>query len=345
MKALIIGSFHCHLERLTMQILHDLGIRSFCTGKYLDPSNPRFDSLAEPLDIGNFPNLINEFNKLNPRQGKWKKPRLSPAFVNSFDFVITQHCGPITDYIQGMWEQIKHKPVIHMTYGLETPAQEEFCRQQKAKGAKLYMLRFSEKESCIQNYAGCDGAILPWIDEEAYQNWNGNNKTCVTFQNWYGSRRKYEFAAYATHDRVLSNFDHAIHGIDTPGGLVSPKYQKQLYENSRVYFGLGTVPSPITINIFEALMTGMPVVTWGYKYGQNPSIPQYQMPEIITNYENGLCSDDEAEITAFIQRCMDDHDYAKVIGTNARLLALKTFSRSVAKLEWQKFLTRVGILS
>lgn len=253
MKVLLIGSYHCHLERMTIEILNDLGIKTFCTGKFMDPQSPRFDALAAPLNIPSNPALIREFTLMNRRQGQWHAPKLTPEFVRHFDFVITQHCGPHQAYLQSVWPRIRHLPVIHMTYGLQLPQQELFCKEQREQGAKLYMLRFSEKESCIQNYAGTDAAILPWIDENLYKDWNGRIKQIYTAQNWYQSRRRFE--AYAQYEDIVRPYNPRLYGIATPQGTVTPEIQKALYRDSRMYFALGSKPSPVTINIFEAVIT------------------------------------------------------------------------------------------
>ena len=327
---------------MELELFHELGIEFISTGKFLDPKHPRMDSLAAPLDINVNGEWFYRVNKLNPKQQIWKTPILTQDFVDKFDAVYVAHCGPNTRYLASVWEFIKKKPVIYRTYGLQSPDQELFCQKAKRDNKRFYLIRFSEKEKAIKNYAGIDAAIFPYVDENLYNNWNGSDKSVLTFQNWFTDR--YKMDHYDIYDSVISNFKHYTHGIHAPNGVVKPEKQKELYRNSRIYFSLGSRPSPITINVFEAMITGMPVITWGYKYGATPGLNMYQIPEIIDNYDSGLCTDDPVEMKYFINRCLTDDNFAKKISCNARTKAINTFGKQVIKEKWFNFFKEKGLL-
>lgn len=339
-KMLYISSCHCDLERQELDLFNELGIDVLSTGKFLDKRKPRFDSLAPPLDIDTNQKLAQRFGLLNPRQKIWQTPTLIKDFVDNFDIVYCATVGPNKNYLQQVWPHIKHKPVIYRTYGLQTPAEERFMRDCGHENKAFYTVRFSDKERHISGFSGADFTIYPYINEDEFSNYTGEKKQVFTAQNWYRSR--YRFEPYNIYEDIVKSYNPILCGIDTPWGAVSRETQMELFRTSRVYFALGTKPSPITINLFQALMTGMPVVTWGYGFGSG--VPKmYEIPEIIENYTSGLCSDDPREIKAFIKTCFNDLDYARKIGANGREVAIKTFGRKAIKIKWQEVFKTIGI--
>lgn len=340
-KLLYCSSYHCHLERMELELFNELGITFFSTGKFMDPRKPRMNCLSDPLDIDQSPE-VTRFLQLNPKQAIWQVPKIDQNFADRFDVVMVGHCGPAKNYLNRLWPVIKNKIVIYRSYGLQDETQELFFRQCKRENSRFYLVRFSENEKIIKNYSGIDAAILPWIDEERYSGWTGVEPKVFTCQNWWESR--YHMDNYSLYEDIVAPFDHLICGIQAPGGLLTPSAQREQFRNSRVYFSLGTRPSPITINAFEAMMTGAPIVTWAHKYGATPGLDMYQMPALIENYVSGLCSDSPAELQSFIRRCIEDGEYAATIGAAARAAALKTFSKAAIKPLWETFFKDKGML-
>lgn len=336
MRLLYISSYHDTLEFSELKLFHEMGIEVMSTGNYLFPNAPRFGTQRPAINIPECP-MAAKFHAVNRNQKCWSAPILPKEIVDYFDIVYVAHCSPNHHYLRLVWSAIRHKKVLYRTYGLELQHQEDVLAQCKREG-QVYSVRFSAKEEAIPGYAGTDFAILPYVDEDEYKDWNGSTLTPLSFQNWF--RTRYKLDNYSVVEPVLRKYNTRVHGLMSPLGPVSFEQQKELYRNARVYWGYGSRPSPIVLNIFEAMLTGCPVVTWGHQYG-NGTPPMYQMPEIIENWKNGLCTDDMNEVDKFISKCLNDEDFARMISTNARIKALNTFSKAYIKPQWENLFEKI----
>ena len=120
-------------------------------------------------------------------------------------------------------------------------------------------------------------------------------------------------------------------------GVLSPAAQEQAYRDAKVYFCLGSKPAPVTYNFAEALMTGIPVVTFGPILG-NGSPAMYEIPEMVENGKEAFYSDYEDELEDYIRLMLTDNNLAKTISVNARNKALKLFSKALNKQLWDEII-------
>ena len=82
--------------------------------------------------------------------------------------------------------------------------------------------------------------------------------------------------------------------------------------------------SPVPTTLLEAMSCGCAIV----------STATCMIPEIITHGENGMISNDEHELTSYINMLMKDHSLRKKLGTAARKTILSRFSEEEFIRKW-----------
>lgn len=347
MKLLYVSSWHGTLEHDELALFTELGIDWFSTGLYLDPQKPMSEHAPRiPLNKEVDPNLKKEFLLGNKDYKIYSVPLLTKSFADKFDIILISHCSPtMLMPLQINWPFIKHKPVIWRTYAQQSGAVEFSTQQFRAQGLKL--VRISPRERTIGSYAGDDAIIRAYIDDKEYYGWTGEDKMVLTFNNMFAKRTLHSNTnVYMRIRNRMPTTRFELYGCDNEDAPLSmgqlPWEQvKEKYKKARVYFALGSKPAALTYNLVEAMMTGCPVVTWGRLLG-NMHIVQdwnntYEAPDIITNGENGFCSDNEFEIEGIINRLFHDYSLAQKISANARKTALEIFSKDKIKKDWEVF--------
>lgn len=345
MKLLYFGAFHGTLEFETLSLFEDMGIEYFCTGLYLDPQKPNEESAKRaPLKTVVDPKLLAEFKKLNPNYRIYHSIHVSKEFVDNFDVVLIDHCCPAPQWLWENWEAVKHKPVIWRTYTQQNRQVEQAASHFRKQGLKI--VRLSPKDRTIPNYAGDDAIIRSWMDIEAYKDWTGSANDVVTFNNFFSKRRNESNTDI--YMRIRSKFGNKFHlfggyNEDCPinEGYLSWDEQRQKYREAGVYFALGSKPASLTYNFMEALLTGTPVVTWGRKLGNHTGIPDfsdtYEVPDLFESGKHCFYSDDERELTLFIDLLLNNSKIAKEISDNARKKAIEIWDKKKVMQDWANF--------
>lgn len=348
MRILVLSSWHGTMEYDELTILSELGHDWFSTGLYADPQNPLEDhAKRQKINKVVDSKLLKDFYDLN-RGRKVNGPVIvTKNFVDNFDLVIAYHCCPYPFFIRDNWEAIKHKPIIWRTYCQQNSANEFHINEYKKKG-NITVVRVSSKEQTIP---GAMEAIVvrPYVDEEIYTNWEGNNKTVLTFNSFYNRRSLVSNTKIYT-DYIRSEFKCELYGCYSDNhpdviGYLDWQDQVKKYQEHRVYFALGSKPAAITYNFMEALMTGSPVVTWGPKLGNFPSgdwSNTYEVSDIVTNGVNGFWSDDPSELQEVVALLLNNKEIAQEISTKGRELALKLFSKKAALDSWKALFSNLN---
>lgn len=343
MKLLYISCDHKVLEYQDLLIFEELGIDWFSTGLYFDPKNPISDGgfSLQPINKDNT-ELGEKFKATCRKQGINLPTIISKDFANEFDVIIANDVCPAPFAALTNWVNIKHKPVFWRTYGQTQPKVEKLLKTCYNQGLKV--IRYSPKESNIENALPMDYLLRFWIDTDWFKGWDRQNDYVLTFNNFYARR---EFISNTNlYESIIYNLESKLYGYNPDNhplviGELSLKEQLQEYQNCAVYFSIGTKPGSYTLNLLEAMAVGCPTVTWGPKLGdtnQNGYYNVYEVPEIIENYSNGLASDDIKEIKNFIIKCKTDLDFSKKLSQNARKTILNKFSKEQAIKSWKAIL-------
>lgn len=346
MKLLYFSSFHDTLEYDDLSLFTELGIEWFSTGLYMDPKNRPGNFISDKkIDITINNDLTKIFLAANPTYKRYGPVYLTNELVNYFDVILVSLCAPYPYYIGDNWPILKNKNVIWRTYCQQDSKIELYTKQFKCDNFKI--IRNSPRERTIPNYAGDDAIIRTYVDENIYNNWNGNELSVLTFNNFFALRETVSNTNIYLRikNRLNKNIPFKLYGMFNENcneclGTLSWEEQKKEYRNNRVYFALGSKPATATFNLVEALMTGIPIVTWNKKLGssnEHDFLETYEVPDFIKNKFNGICSDDEFEIENEIKNIINDFDYAKALSIEGRKTAIELFGKEKIKQQWKDF--------
>lgn len=102
------------------------------------------------------------------------------------------------------------------------------------------------------------------------------------------------------------------------------------YNGCKVFLNTSTI-SPVPTSLLEAMACGCAVVTTA----------TCMIPEIMENGVNGYCSNDEKELTSYVQELLANEDLRKSMGEKARKTVLEKFSEKNFINNWNKTFDRV----
>ena len=340
MKLLYIG---CHeiLERDELEILADLDIDVFSyQGSYMYPEG--HPSLKRP----GLPKL-----KLHPELAeeaiKYAKTKIPQEFFDKFDVIMVMHDPAV---IVENWDRMKHKTVIWRSIGQSTPVVEDMIRRMRYEGMKI--VRMSPMEQNIVGYVGTDAIIRFGKDKDEWKDWNGKEKRVINFTQSLKGRRV--DCHYDSIMQIINGFPALVYGSGNTdlggldGGELTYELMKGALRDNRVFIYGGTWPSPYTLAVQEAMMSGIPVVAIGQKLAEelperavSDRVKYYEMTNIIKNKENGFISDDIGELRAYVHELLTDETLAKRIGIEGRKTAIELWDNDKIKKEWGEFLKSV----
>lgn len=343
MKLLYL-SCHASLEYDELSIFSDLGFEVFSVGFYLNPTTPTRKA-RPPLSIQVNAELKSLFEELHPDYTPVSPIKLHPDFLNKFDIVVNAH------YLENLelnWGHLKDKLVIRRTITQGNDGYEARFKPFRDWGLKV--VRFSPKEVSLKSFNGADAVIRVGIDPELFKGWKGISPEVLTIQT--SMRRNSLNTQFDLYNFVTQPFNRTLIGFgneDVPWALrdVDDRLIQQKRQECRVYYSSCTKPGAYAYTFAEALMTGCPVVTLGPKLGNFDDdfhgrfFEQHEILDTLPG--SGLWSDNPAELKDFIQQFMDNEALAAKTSKLARELALKVYSKDVAKEAWRRFFESEGV--
>lgn len=340
MKICYIG-VHEVLEYDELLLLHELGHDVFSyQGAYLNPLGNI--NLKRPGIPG-----LKFHQNLATESLTYAKTKIPQAFFDNFDVVIVMHDPNI---ISENWDRMKHKKVIWRSIGQSTPIVENQIRRMRYEGMKI--IRMSSMEKNIVGYLGEDTIIHFAKDPNEWTEWNGNTKRVINFTQSIIGRGV--FCHYDAIRRIMEGYPSLIYGSGNSnlggldGGELSYEMMKGALRDSRVFIYGGTWPSPYTLSLQEAMMTGIPIVAIGKhlaedlpEIGMNERMNYYELPDIIENGKNGFISDDINELRTAVHNLLEDKELAKQIGERGRKTAIRLWDKEAIRNQWHDFLTNI----
>jgi hypothetical protein len=265
------------------------------------------------------------------------------SFLSHFDTVMIMH---IPDWIEQNWEKFRGKRVIWRTIGQSVPSIERRMFEYRKQG--LQIVRYSPREANLDPTAGCDAIIRFYKDDREFGHWMGAGDEVVTFAQ--DMQHRAEFCNYDTFLAVAAGFNAHIYGPKNEnsgslnGGLLTYGELRQKMRDARVYVYTGTQPASYTLNLIEAMMTGVPVVAIGPNYANSLNIKNginadlYEIHDIIQNGVNGFWSDNISEMRERVEFLLNNVATARRIGQMGRNRAIELFGRNVIMDKWKRFL-------
>lgn len=326
-------SCHSILEYDELKLFTELEVPYFSLGSYVIPTRP-VDPIRPPIQYSPDPWLTEH---APPRDN------MPTEFLSRFDTVIVMH---VPEWIEQNWDKFRGKRVIWRTIGQSTPAIERRMWEYRKKG--LQIVRYSPREANLEPNAGCDAIIRFYKDDREFGHWVGAGNEVITFAQ--DMKHRGEFCNFDAFVSITQGFNAKIYGPKNEnaehlnGGFLTYEDMRQKMRDGRVYVYTGTQPASYTLNLIEAMMTGIPIVAIGPKLANSLSARNYinadlyEVPDIIQNGVNGFWSDDIGELRERVSFLLNDVKAARRIGEMGRNKALELFGKDVVKLKWKNFL-------
>ena len=351
MKILYVSSNHASLEYDDLDMLSAMGIDWFSTGVYLEPNSPLQSLVSRDsfLRVAN-PKWVKLFRDANPSYIPFENAlvNIPKELVEEFDIIWVTHTFP---NLENNWEVLKSKPVIWRTYNQQDVSWEVKAKTLRDKGLKI--VRMGETESNRLTFAGQDAVIRAYVDSAKFSDWKGSRRKILTYHNRFEQRLKRSLngcpQAYLKVRGSLQPHLFELYGFGNPSngfshGSLSYDSQVERYKQCSIYLSLNSESAVYTNSFMEALMTGIPVVTFGSKLSnvQNPELKNsYEVPSLVENGKEAIVSDDLDFIAEEIGKLLESKNYREKIGRAGRERALQLFDKNRIMRQWSDFLKQI----
>lgn len=341
MKILYVS---CHeiLEFDELTLFKELGYEFFSPmGAYYTLSGgalrPRLENPTHPKQ---FEEICTKL-LVNDPFGEATRANLPQEMIDWADVVIFMHKP---EWVRSNWGKVRHKKVVLRTIGQMVPAQERDMKPLVDQGLKI--LRYSPAERRIPDFAGEAGLIRFYKDPEEFKGWTGEIEKVLTFNQ--SIKQRGDHCHYEDYEKVTKDLPRSLYGPGnevlpySPGALTYDQ-QKEALRQHRVYMYTHTEPASYTLNFIEALMTGIPTVSFGpFIADQIYTTHAYEIPEIIQHGVNGFVSDVESTLQESLNFMLKNPEAAKQIGEAGRRTAIELFGKETIKEQWREFLEHLS---
>jgi glycosyltransferase involved in cell wall biosynthesis len=329
---LLYLSCHETLEYDELRMFTELGFDCFSVGYWMNPAEPKTKMRPPIPGMKVNHELIAKFERDYP---DYKLPKaefytgtvkLQKDFLDNFDIVVN---GYYVYNLQAVLEN-SNLPVVHRTIDIMNEKIEGHVTQLHFKRRPFFLVRMSEAELELNKVIGCQAVIKQSVEQEKFNGWTGEVPRIFTNIKGAKSRPDISFDLYdfttQSHDRLLVGGNNE--GVEwAVAGTTQEEFLKMM-QQSRV-------------NYVQPRMCGCPTVTYGTKFNGK----YWQAGKYIKNGINGYCVNTTEEAMNYIDRLMEDEDLAKALSIEARETAIKHFSYSAAKAQWEKFFKETRIKS
>ncbi|MDQ3033558.1 MAG: glycosyltransferase [Myxococcota bacterium] len=178
----------------------------------------------------------------------------------------------------------------------------------------------------LKQEKGVDVPYVPLgLDAEAYGGWTGHEKRVLSIIHSYRERgwhyRQYREAMEGLPALHVDHLDDAQEKVSYAG-------IQELLRSSRVYLHDGE--QEYTITLIEALMTGMPIVSF-----RIPGIERY-----VIDGENGFVCDSASEVRDRCRMLLEDDALAETMGRASRALAVRDYGEARWRAQWIEIVDR-----
>lgn len=340
--------FSCHtiLEHDDLLMLTSAGHRVFSLGDFSDPnqlnvSNPEWRRpLFRFFDI--------EFwNAFESSKCNLSAKLVTREFCKMFDVVIVNNYA---EWITDNLDAFGSLPIILRTIGQSRISDEQ---QYKSLGNRIYVVRYSEYESGILEFAKTDAVIYFGKQLPERCGWMGDGNA-VTFHNSATARDGFACPNLGMWRRFASEVSCDLFGrwnddIPESKGFVPPDGMDWAYNSAAFYFYIYTCPTSYTLSLIEALSLGVPilapsaslvgaVVSRTYDDAWTPA--RYEVPRFLEEGA-GLLYNSIEDAVAYGKRLKFDRPFAEATSRAAWAAAHKFFDARRISSQWEDFLGAV----
>lgn len=249
-------SAHGILEFDEVKLLKELGHDVFCLGDIYGNERPFVENAR---DI-----KCNWFSKPEIEEMQRRGQGDLPDFaIERADAIICMH---LDHWLRSQWERIKGKKCFLRLIGQHRENLGIQIKPMTDQGLKVIPYwKSDEKFNWL--FPGQSTEVIHFYkDEDEFKDWNGDREMVLTVCNEItrggGQACHPDFYKEATNGlpRLLVGKNNRFFGDFT--ARVPYWMLKELYRDCRAYLYVGTEPATYTLNLIEAMMTGMPVVAY-----------------------------------------------------------------------------------
>jgi glycosyltransferase involved in cell wall biosynthesis len=178
----------------------------------------------------------------------------------------------------------------------------------------------------LKEHFGVDVPYIPLgLDANAYGPYTGEDAVVLSvIHSWKDRGWHYETYVEGAADLPTLHVDH----LDSSKPVQLYDDIQRLMRRSRVYLHDGE--QEYTITLIEALMTGMPIVSF-----RIPGIERY-----VKHGENGFVVDNAKQLREQCRLLLDDADLAHRMGAASRAMALREYEESRWRSDWIEVIDR-----
>lgn len=333
-KRILFANYHAPEEAASVALYHSLGYEVISLGAYLDPANPG-DPKRPPLDVPMGPPEVVEACR-DTHAAKQFFPDVVFEWLGHDGIIIYHHFMP---QLFSQWPRIHQwrkgstsKRVIWRSDGQSSADLERTAQFYRGQG--LERVSYSPKEANLPHYAGHDAVIRMGFDPDEWTDWHGDAEIVTNVTQHLAQRGS--ATNYGFWQQAIESLPHVALG---PGseeiggqGELSFSDMKWWLRNARAYLYTGTQPASYTMGLIEAAMTGIPVVSIGPGWMNQPEL--FEAPELVP-----LGGFDDPEMAKGVLRyLLNDHDAAKKVSQEQRAFMVANFSNEVVGKQWADYL-------
>lgn len=176
----------------------------------------------------------------------------------------------------------------------------------------------------LKDVKGVDVPYVPLgLDSKAYGGWTGEDPLALSIIHSYRDRGWH----YNAYQEAMSDVPHLhVDHLDPDQEKYSYDDLQRLLKRARLYLHDGE--QEYTITLIEAMMTGMPLVSF-----RLPGIERY-----VVHGKNGFVGDTAAQIREHCRALIADRNLADQMGCESRRMALAEYDETRWRNDWQRIL-------
>jgi len=283
------------------------------------------DAVFHMVQFDSCKEWITEYAPVPKNHILWHKDYMPKGI--RFDCALSQHKFGQFQFLQQISSQL-NIPLISLEHTLPRPdwSEEDLKMLKNMRGdVNVFISEFS-KGKWLFNDIPNSFIVHHMVDSDLFKPKTYRVNKVLSVVNDFKNRDI--FCGYTIYQNIveLVEIDNFTLVGDNPGMSEKARSTEDLsniYSSHEIFLNTSTV-SPIPTSLLEAMSSGCAVV----------STATCMIPEIIKNGVNGFLSNDEEELSEYIQLLLKDTKLARRIGDEARKTIIKDFSKEKFNKTW-----------
>jgi len=336
-------SCHESLEYYELSQLYALGHKIISIGGYNNPKQP-IKSPRPAIDVEQEPlaQLVSHIPICAPIK------EIPAQVLEWADMFYVMHRP---DYLDLMVKYANgNKPIILRTIGQNIAAVERQLFRY-THNSNLHIVRYSPAERNLPYFNEPKAYIRFSCDQSSFNKWDGKlDKGLAVGQSWVARK---DYCGTEVLQTIMQALDIDIYGRMNEGTAIFGKpivelsHAKYLDALARYRYMIipGTIPASYTLTFMEAMMAGIPCIVFGHKLNKTKTMfcqNTYEAPDLIDQGYDGFVANSHDELIEYAATLLSDETLAKLISARARAKAIKIFSYTSTKPQWQNLLEEIG---